>query len=76
VMTTDCDYHGFLINITNLAQSPSPLIMKTSCTQPIHSLANRYLLALGTVLNNVGGSSPVSLYAFDAISGHGTRGKF
>ena len=75
VMTTDCDYHAYLINITNLTHSPSSITMKTSCTQPMHSLADRYSLALGTISNNMGGSSPVSLYVFDAISGHSTRGK-
>jgi hypothetical protein len=49
-------------------------MMKTPCTQPIHLLAGRYLLALGTIPNNVGGSSPVSLYEFDAISGRRIRG--
>ena len=76
LMTTDCDSHSYLINTTNLAQPPSPITMKTSCTQPIHSLSDRYLLALGTVSDSVGGSSPISLYAFDAISGHPTRGIF
>ena len=76
VMTTDCDSHGFLINITNLSQSPSSITMKTSCTQSIHSLDDRYLLALGTTPNNMGGSSPVSLYAFNGMSGYLDRGKF
>ncbi|CAF1538244.1 unnamed protein product [Rotaria sordida] len=47
--------------------------MKTPCTQPIHSLANRYLLAMGTIQNNVGGSFPVLLYVFDALSGQRIR---
>ncbi len=76
VFTANCNNHAHLINITNLTQSPLPINMKTFCTQPIHSLADRYLLALGTTSNNVGGSSPVSLYEFDAISGHYIRGKF
>ena len=74
VMTTDCDNHSYLINITNPAPAPSSIMMKTSCTQPIHSLTDRSLLALGTISNGVGGSSPVSLYEFDAISGHLNRG--
>jgi hypothetical protein len=75
VFTADCNSHAHLININNLPESPSSVTMKTFCTQPIHSLAGRYLLALGTTSNNVGGSSPVSLYVFDAISGYRARGK-
>lgn len=74
VMTTDCDNHSYLINTTNLAAAPSSIMMKTLCTQPVHSLTDRSLLALGTVPNGMGGSSPVSLYEFDAISGHSNRG--
>jgi hypothetical protein len=76
VLTNDCNHHAYLVNLTNLAQSPSSINMKTFCTQPIHLLAGRYLLALGTISNDQGGSSPVSLYEFDAISGHYIRGKF
>ena len=75
VFTANCNNHVQLINITNLPELPSLITMKTFCSQPIHSLAGRYLLALGTISNNVGGSSPVSLYVFDAISGYQTRGK-
>lgn len=75
VFTTDCNNHAHLINITNLPELPSLINMKTFCTQPIHSLTGRYLLALGTTSNKVGGSSPVSLYVFDAISGYRSGGK-
>jgi hypothetical protein len=75
VLTNNCNQVAYLINITNLAQTPSSITMKTPCTQPIHLLAGRYLLALGTNPNNVGGSTPGSLYEFDAISGRRIRGK-
>jgi hypothetical protein len=75
-LTDNCNHQAYLINVTNLTQSPSSINMKTPCTQPIHLLAGRYLLALGTISNDVGGSSPVSLYEFDPISGHYIRGKF
>ncbi|CAF4978957.1 unnamed protein product [Rotaria sp. Silwood1] len=73
VMTTNCDSQANLINISDLSQSVSSIMMKTSCTQPIHSMANRWLLALGTASNGVGGSYPVSLYIFDPISGLSNR---
>lgn len=75
VMTNNCDGQAYLINITDLSHPPPALLMKTSCTQPMYPIANRYLLALGTEPNHVGGSSPVSLYAFDGISGHFTQGR-
>ncbi len=75
ILTDDCNHHAYLINLTNPTQSPTSLDMKTPCTQPIHVLAGRYLLALGTISNGEGGSSPTSLYEFDPISGHILRGK-
>ncbi|CAF0984279.1 unnamed protein product [Rotaria sp. Silwood1] len=69
ILTTNCDSQANLINVNDLSQPPLSRTMKTSCTQPIHSLSDRYLLALGTVQNEVGGSFPVSLYVFDALSG-------
>ncbi|CAF4184039.1 unnamed protein product [Rotaria sordida] len=72
-MTTSCDFQANLINVNHLSQPPLSRTMKTPCTQPIHSLANRYLLAMGTIQNNVGGSFPVLLYVFDALSGQRIR---
>ncbi|CAF1430915.1 unnamed protein product [Rotaria sordida] len=68
IITTSCDSQANLINLNDLSQPPLSRTMKTSCTQPIHSLADRYLLALGTIQNDVGGSFPESLYVFDALS--------
>lgn len=76
ILTTDCSYKTYLINITSLNYTMSSKPTKTPCAQPLHSLASRYLLVLGTISNNVGGSYPESLYIFDAISGHWTNGKF
>ncbi|CAF3956890.1 unnamed protein product, partial [Rotaria sordida] len=68
IITTSCDSQANLINLNDLSQPPLSRTMKTSCTQPTHSLADRYLLALGTIHNDVGGSFPESLYVFDALS--------
>ncbi|CAF3944713.1 unnamed protein product [Rotaria sordida] len=73
VMTTNCNSQANLINISNLSQPISSIMMKTSCTQPIHALSGRWLLALGTASNGVGGSYPVSLYIFDPISSLSSR---
>ncbi|CAF3892409.1 unnamed protein product [Rotaria sordida] len=69
IMTTACDSHANLINLNQVSQSLVPVMMKTSCTQPMHPLGSRYVLGLGTMPNGVGGSYPISLYVFDAISG-------
>ncbi|CAF4326656.1 unnamed protein product [Rotaria sp. Silwood2] len=73
VMTTNCNSQVNLINISDLSQPVSSIMMKTTCTQPIHSLKDRWLLALGTASNGIGGSYPVSLYIFDPISGLSSR---
>ena len=75
IFTTACDHQAYLINITDVHRSPSPIGMKTACTQPLHTLPNGHLLVLATTQNNNRSSSPQALSLYDAISGYWIRGK-